>query len=131
MRSRSTFIESLNASTPNIDPQAFLVDPQQRQELETHWSGLQYLGFELDFTENSLLCNHRENGFNFSIPYGQANSDELRRNLFAELRTCFGSFSDRYLSSLFQPSHQVATLFASFRVFLPICASIDRQQTAL
>ena len=130
MMNKPSFIESLQAGISNLNSQDVLEDPQLQKELDEHWSGLQYLGIELDFTENALLCNHHENGFSFSIPYSQADSDDLRRSLFTELRGCFGNFSDRHLSSLFQPSNQVTTLFASFRTLLQLCTNIARQQTA-
>ena len=102
----------------------------QRQLWEKHWTELQDLGLELEFTENALFCLHRENSFQFNIPYCQAESEKLRRNLFAELRRCFGSFNDRHLSSLFQPSSLISTIFTSFSSLLPLCTQIARAQTA-
>lgn len=126
MEKTTSLAENLEAGVTSIDSRQLLSDPQRLDELNAHWSGLKYLGLELDFTENALLCNHRGNGFCFSIPYDQADSEELRRDLFSELRIAFGGFTDRYLAAIFQPSRQVGKLFDSFRAFLPLCRSINR-----
>lgn len=126
---KPSFTESLNTGLSNLNPQDLFPDSTKVQELNSHWTGLQYLGLEMTFTENALLCNHQEYDFHYSIPYDLADSDELRRDLFGELRRCFGNFSDRYFSVLFQPSQQVDTLYDSFRALLPACNSIARSQT--
>ena len=130
MQKRLTIIESLSAGMSSLNSEHVLESLPQRQLWGKHWDELQDLGLELEFTENALFCDHRENGFQFNIPYSQAESEKLRRNLFAEIRRCFGSFNDRHLSSLFQPSSLISQIFASFSSLLPLCTQIARTQTA-
>lgn len=124
MKSCQPLNESLEAGIGDRDLQRLCGSPQHLDELNKHWAGLQYLGLELTFSAEALQCRHRGNGFDFVIPYDRAGADELRRQLFSELRKYFGSFSDRHLAALFQPSHQVEILFASFSALLPLCRNI-------
>ncbi len=126
MGQKLSLSESLHKALKDLDPETLLTNPKRQEELESHWSGLQYLGLELKFTDEALICNHPANGFNFCIPYDQANTEQIHRDLFVELRSCFGNFSDRHLAIIFQPSRQIDTLFTSFRTFLPLCANIDK-----
>jgi len=129
MEKHPSFIESLNSGLGNFPHQSIYPDPQQWKEIDAHWSGLQYLGIVLDFTEDCLLCHHEERAFSFSVPYDKADSEELHRELFAALRKSFGGFRDVYLGAIFLPSREVATLFTSFKALLSICTNISRLQT--
>lgn len=128
MDTQKCLLENLHAGVQNVDSQALFPDPTRLEELKAHWNGLHYLGLELNFTAEALECNHPDNGFRFKIPYAQADSEDLRRQLFAELRKTFGGFTDRYLAVLFQPSREIDKLFDSFRSFLPLCRTLDKFQ---
>ena len=119
-----SLIEAMKSGFGNLAPQILDENPRQLDEIADHWNGLCYLGLKFEFGTHSLLCSHRKSGFSFSIPYDQAASEELHRQLFTTLRRNFGGFTDRHLGALFQPSHQITTMFDGFRGLLPLCSRI-------
>ncbi len=110
-----------------VDPLDVL-PPGAIEELRTHLTRLQSLGFRVDVGRSQVRIRNPGRGFVTVVHLSQADDLGERRALFRRLRARFGTPWDRYLPWLFAASRQVAEPYQSLKVLIERCQEV-REKT--
>lgn len=116
--------EPLAGLLAHIAPAA--ITSADRSRLAARWTSLRERGFEITPRRDSLEIRHARRAFETVVHLSDPDDLGERRQVFRALRSAFGTWAERWLPWLVQPSPSIAGTYRDIKEIVEICQSLRR-----